>query len=349
MDKISVGLSSFGMSGMVFHAPFLASNPGFHLRKILERTAKGSNLVYPEVMVVNRYDDLINDPDLELIVVNTPDHTHYDLTRKALLAGKHVIVEKPFTITTAEGTELIEMAEERGLVLTVFQNRRWDGDFLTVSKVIKDGLVGRLVEYESHFDRFKKSIQSDSWKEDASQGTGNIYNLGSHMIDQVLILFGMPDGIYADLEIRRDKSLVSDYYDIHLYYHHFKAILKSSYLVREPGPRYFLHGTMGSFVKYGIDPQEELLQRGEIPVGEDWGSEDEQNWGILNTEIKGEPVRHKIETIRGNYHAFYDNVYHAIREGKELAVKPQEALDVIRIIEAAIQSNKGKKVVSLKQ
>lgn len=347
MDRINVGLASFGMSGMVFHAPFLTTNPGFHLRKILERTPKGSKRIYPEVTVVNRYDDLVNDPELDLIVVNTPDHTHFDLTRKALLAGKHVVVEKPFTITTAEGSDLIELARKKNLVLTVFQNRRWDGDFLTVSRVIKEGLVGQLVEFESHFDRFRNYIQEGTWKEDPSRGTGNIYNLGSHMIDQALMLFGIPEGLYADLEIRREGSEVNDYYDIHLYYNRFKAILKSSYLVREPGPRYLLLGTLGSFVKHGIDPQEELLKSGEIPVGEDWGREDEHFWGILNSEIRGEPVRNRMETIPGNYHAFYDNLYEAVREGKELAVKPEEALNVIRIIEGAIRSNRDKCMVKL--
>jgi len=347
MNKINVGLVSFGMSGMVFHAPFLSTNPGFNLSKIVERTPKGSNRIYPEVEVVSHFGDLLNDADLELVVVNTPDHTHYDLTKQSLLNGKHVIVEKPFTLTSAEGAELIDLANERGLVLTVFQNRRWDGDFMTVSKVIQDGLLGRLIEYESHFDRFRNYIQSGTWKEDASLGTGNIYNLGSHMIDQVLLLFGMPQKIYADLQVRRDNSVVNDYYDLHLYYPGFKAILKSSYLVREPGPRYILHGTMGSFIKHGIDPQEELLKKGKVPMGKEWGMEDEQFWGTVNTEITGKTVINKIETIPGNYHAFYDNAYYAIREGKELAVKPREALDVIRIIEAAKQSNEERGVVSL--
>lgn len=342
MDSINVGLASFGMSGMVFHAPFLTTNPGFHLKKILERTPRGSKRIYPEVMVVNLFDDLVNDPDLELIIVNTPDHTHYDLTRKALLAGKHVVVEKPFTISISDGEYLINLAHKKNLLLTVFQNRRWDSDFLTVSRVVNEGLVGRLVEFESHFDRFRNYIQEGTWKEDPDCGTGNIYNLGSHMIDQVLVLFGMPESLYADLGMLRDGSVVHDYYDLHLYYPRFKAILKSSYLVREPGPRYQLHGTLGSFVKYGIDPQEELLKSGEIPVGEEWGRENEEQWGILNSAIHGEPVRKRLETLPGNYHAFYDNLYEAIREGKGLAVKPEEALNVIRIIRAAIRSNRGK-------
>jgi predicted dehydrogenase len=345
MDKISVGLASFGMSGMVFHAPFLANNPGFRLSKILERTPKGAKEIYPETVIVKDFNELLEDKDIELIVVNTPDHTHLDLTRKALLADKHVLVEKPLTITVEEGLELAKLAEKKNRVLTVYQNRRWDGDFLTVKKILSEGLIGDLVEYESHYDRFRNFIQQNTWKEAPDQGTGNIYNLGSHLIDQALVLFGMPHSVFADLEIRREGSLVNDYFHIHLYYEGMTAILKSSYLVREPGPRYILHGDKGSFVKYGNDPQEELLKSGAIPVGEDWGREEEEFWGLLNTEMNGETVRYKLETIPGNYHAFYDNLYQAIRSGKDLAVKPQEAIDIIRIIEAAQKSNKLKKVV----
>ena len=219
MNKISVGLASFGMSGMVFHAPFLANNPGFDLVKIVERSYKGSEKIYPGVKAVSKYNELLDDPDLELIIVNTPDHTHYDLTKEALLAGKHVVVEKPLTITGAEGRELIALAEEMGRILTVFQNRRWDGDFQTIKKVLSDGLVGDLVEFESHFDRFRNFIQEGTWKEDQELGTGNIYNLGSHMIDQALVLFGIPDRVYADLEIRREGSKVNDYYHIYVREH----------------------------------------------------------------------------------------------------------------------------------
>ena len=335
------------MSGMVFHAPFLSSNPKFHLKKILERTPKGSEKLYPGVEVVSNYDDLIGDGEIELVVVNTPDYSHFDLTKNALLADKHVIVEKPFTTTTREGEELIQLSCNRNLLLTVYQNRRWDGDFLTVKKVLEDNLLGHLVEYEAHFDRFRNFIQPATWKEDPELGTGNIYNLGSHMIDQVLVLFGMPDRLYADLRMNRKNGRVNDYYDLHLYYDAVKVILKSSYLVREPGPRYILHGTNGSFVKYGIDPQEEALKKGQKPAGDDWGREEEKFWGILNAELNGEFVRKRIETIPGNYRLFYDNVYSAIREGEELAVKPKEALDVIRIIEAAIDSSRDKKAIDI--
>ncbi|UCG28751.1 MAG: Gfo/Idh/MocA family oxidoreductase [Bacteroidales bacterium] len=347
MKKISAGLASFGMSGMVFHAPFLTTNPGFHLKKIVERTPKGSQKIYPETEVVSRFEDLTTDQEIELIVINTPDHSHYNLAKEALLAGKHVIVEKPFTLTTREGEELMRLSSERDLVLTVYQNRRWDGDFLTIKKILEERLLGPLVEYEAHFDRFRNYIQPDTWKEDPEVGTGILYNLGSHMIDQSLVLFGMPEKLYANLRIIRENGRVNDYYDIHLYYDSLKVILKSSYLVREPGPRYILHGMNGSFVKHGIDPQEDVLKRGEKPVGDKWGMEEKRYWGILNTEINGKPVRKRIETLPGNYHFFYDNVYSAIREGKELSVNPQEALDVIRIIEAAVESNHAQEVISI--
>lgn len=347
MKKIKTGIASFGMSGRVFHAPFIAHNPGYDLVKIVERTPRGAQMIYPDVGVVNSYEELLDDRETELIIVNTPDATHYPLTKKALLAGKHVVTEKPFTLSVSEGDELIRLAREKNLILTVFQNRRWDGDFLTVRKIVSEGLLGRIVEFEAHFDRFRNYIKPGTWKEDKELGTGNIYNLGSHMIDQALILFGMPESVYADLRNNRDRSKVNDYYDIHLYYKRMKVILKSSYLVREPGPRYILHGTRGSFVKKGTDPQEEALNSGAVPGGEAWGQEEEEYWGILHTGSAEQPKREKVETLPGNYKAFYDNLFSAIREGKELSVKAREALDVIRIIEAAIISNRDKKMILL--
>ena len=177
-EKILVGLASYGMSGRVFHAPFLEANQGFILKTILERTPKGSKGKYPDVNIAKSFGELISDKNIDLIIVNTPDHTHYDLVKKALNAGKHVVVEKPFVVKTSDGEELIKIAEEKKLVLSIFQNRRWDGDFLTVKKVINDGLLGRMVEYETHFDRYRNFIKDNTWKEEEKSGTGVLYNLG---------------------------------------------------------------------------------------------------------------------------------------------------------------------------
>jgi scyllo-inositol 2-dehydrogenase (NADP+) len=335
---IQSAIASFGMSGKVFHGPLLHAHAHFKLAKILERNREESRALYPETDLVRAFDALCKDDSIELIVVNTPDHTHTALVRKALTSGKHVVVEKPFTLCSKEALELCELAEENKLVLSVFQNRRWDGDFLTVKKVLENKWLGRLVSYESHFDRYRNFIQPDTWKEDSSTGSGTLYNLGSHMLDQALQLFGKPLSVFADVRTMRTGSKVDDSFDVWLEYPDVKVLVRGSYLVKEAGPRYILHGTEGSFLKWGIDPQEEALKNGRLPGTADWGKEPESDWGLLNTSSKGKDSRTKIETLPGNYLAYYDNVYQAIRHGKPLAVTAREAALVIRVIEAALES-----------
>ena len=347
MQPIQTALASFGMSGLVFHGPLLKANPGFLLNAILERSKNASREVYPETRVFRDFEGLCQDNEIELIIINTPDHTHYDLAKTALLHGKHIVVEKPFTLRSDHADELTALAKEKDLVLSVFQNRRWDGDFLTVQQVINDGLLGRLVSYESHFDRYRNFIQPDTWKEDAGSGSGTMYNLGSHMLDQALVLFGKPEALFADIRAMRTGSRVDDSFDVWLHYDGVKVLVRGSYLVREPGPRYILHGTEGSFLKWGIDPQEEALKAGQMPVGHHWGEEPEADWGMLHTTINRQDFRGKHPTINGNYNAYYDNVYAAVREGKPLAVTPEAATQVIRVIEAAMKSSKENRVVSL--
>jgi predicted dehydrogenase len=345
--KIIAGIMSFGMSGKVFHAPLLSYHSGFQLKTICERSKYEAKALYPNVYIVHSIDELLNDQDIELVIVNTPDHTHAELAHKALMAGKHVVVEKPFTLNASEAEDLLNLAIRKKKIITVFHNRRWDGDFLTIQKIVKNDLLGRLVEYEAHFERFRNFIQPNTWKEDGTTGTGTLYNLGSHLIDQALTLFGMPDRIYADINTFRTEGQVDDFFDLHLYYQNLRVALKASYLVREPGPRYSLHGTHGSYLKYGIDPQEEALKRGFLPTNHDWGKEPESYWGTMNTDKRGLHYVGKIETFAGNYPAFYDNVYDAIVQGAELAVKPQEAINVVKIIEAAYESSKAKKEIEL--
>jgi predicted dehydrogenase len=190
MHRIGVGLASYGMSGEVFHAPLLSVNPGFEIISILERTRSLSRARYPEAKIIRNYHDLLKDDKVELVVVNTPDPFHFEMAREALEAGKHVILEKPFVLDSREGGDLISIAVDQGRLLSVFQNRRWDGDFLTIREILDKGLLGRLVEYEAHFDRYRNFIQQNTWKEDSESGTGILFNLGSHMIDQALVLFG---------------------------------------------------------------------------------------------------------------------------------------------------------------
>ena len=344
---IQVGLASYGMSGTVFHAPLLTCNSGFKLHKIVERHHNRSAQRYPEAEIVKSFDALLQDDALELIIVNTPNTLHLTMAKSALEAGKHVVLEKPFTITSHEAETLIATAKAHNRVLSVFQNRRWDGDFLTIQKIVTEKLLGQVVEYEAHFDRFRNYIEANTWKEEAGPGSGILYNLGSHMIDQALVLFGTPEAITGETGIQRPGGQVDDYYHLTLHYPQLRVTLKSSYLVREAGPRYILHGTEGSFLKYGIDPQEAALKAGLLPTTPNWGTEKEEDYGRLNTQINGLHVQGTVETIPGNYSFYYQNIYEAIREEKPLAVKPEESMLGIRIIEAAMQSQVEKRTIVL--
>lgn len=353
MEKIKTGLAAFGMSGQIFHAPFISTNPAFCLAAITERSKELSKERYPSARIVRSFEELIALDELELVVVNTPDSTHYEYARKALEAGKNVIVEKPFTTTVEQGQELVDLARSKGLAISVYQNRRWDSDFLTVREILDKGLLGRLVEFESTFPRYRNFIKPDTWKETGKLGGGLIYNLGSHLIDQAVQLFGMPEAVFADVDVIRKGSSVDDYFVIHLLRPskapRIKVTLKSSYLMCEPEPRFVLHGTEGSFVKYGLDRQEADLNDGLLPGTPGWGVEDESTWGLLHTEKDGHVVRRKYPSLAGNYAAFYDNIHRHLRFGEPLLTDAADVLPVIRLIEAACDSSEMWKTVKLKK
>jgi predicted dehydrogenase len=343
--KIRTALLSYGMSGEVFHVPLLKAHSGFEIVSIFQRNPeKAAGHQFP---VTNDVREILTDASVELVIVNTPNETHYPYALEALKAGKHVIVEKPFTVSVREADDLISLAEKQNRLLTVFQNRRWDADFLTVRKVLDAGLLGKLVECEIHYDRFRNYIEPNTWKEIAKPGTGLLYNLGSHLIDQALVLFGMPRYVDARLGVQRPGGAVDDYFDIRMEYEGFFVILKSSYLVREQGPRFTLHGTEGSFLKWGIDPQEQALKDKKIPGSGSWGAESKEWWGKLNTNVDGKHVESVYETVPGNYLSFYDNVYAALRDGKPLAVKASEARNVISLIEMCQESNRSRCAIKI--
>ena len=351
MEVIKTGIASFGMSGQVFHAPFLHTHPHFELSKIVERTKELSKERYPDATIVRSVAELVADPNIELVVINTPDSTHYEYARMALEAGKHVIVEKPLTTNSAHSEELIALAKSKGLMLSVYQNRRWDADFLTVKEILDKGLLGRLVEFESTFARYRNFIKPNTWKETGEAGGGLTYNLGSHLLDQVVQLFGMPEAVYANVATLRTGGMVDDYFQIRLLRPELNPELqltvKASYLMRQPEPRFVLHGTLGSFVKYGVDKQEEALLNGEWPNQPHWGEESEDEWGTLHTDIDGKEFYGKYPGIPGNYNAFYQNIFEHLRGGERLATDACYVSDVIRIIEAAYQSSREEKVIYL--
>lgn len=351
MDRIRTGLAAYGMSGQVFHAPFISTNPHFELTAVAERSKELSRAKYPHACIVRSFDELIGIDELDLIVVNTPDSTHYDYARRALLAGKHVVVEKPFTTTAEEGEALTALAAEKGLTLSVYQNRRWDCDFLTVKEILSKGLLGRLVEFESTFPRYRNFIKPNTWKETGESGGGLTYNLGAHLIDQAVQLFGMPQAVFADISTLRTGGKVDDYFIIHLLKPakapEVKITLKASYLMCESEPRFVLHGTEGSYVKHGLDPQEADLTKGLLPDTPHWGEEDTSHWGMLHTEKDGNVIREPYPTLPGNYGAFYENIYQAIRHGRPLQSDARGVIGVIRLIEAAWQSSRTQQVINL--
>jgi predicted dehydrogenase len=336
--KINTAIIGFGLSGRAFHAPFLEKHEGFSLTSVVERNGETAKGFYPDVRIVKDYRDLLEDNSLGLVVIASPNIYHVEQARELLEAGKHIVIEKPFTPTSAEADELIKIAEKAGRKIFVFQNRRWDGDFKTVQQVAYNGYLGEIIEYEAHFDRFAPGARRSAWRDEPLPAGGVLYDLGSHLIDQALVLFGLPQSVYADIRSQRTGSKVDDYFHVHLYYNRLKVILKASMFVMEPGPRYILHGTKGSFIKYGFDPQEEMLKQGHMPDSPDWGKEDPDYWGILNAEMHGQQFYGTIETEAGNYMGFYDNVHDVITKGAEQAVRPEEARNVIRIIELAFES-----------
>lgn len=347
MQPINTALCSFGMSGWVFHAPFLTTNPGFNFYGVWERTKNLAQEEYPGVKTFRSLEEILADKNIELVVVNTPSVTHYDYAKQVINAGKHLIVEKPFTATVAEAEELIELAKKKKVKLSVYQNRRYDSDYRTIKKVLDEGWLGNIVDAEIHYDRYVPALSYKTHKETPTPAVGCLYDLGSHLIDQAIQLFGMPVAVFADIAINRPGSKVDDYFDLKLFYPSHRATLKSSYYVREPLPAYQIHGTLGSFIKHKTDVQETGLQAHKKPGGSDWGIEPDSQKGLLHTEKDGNVIKEYIQSERGNYGDYYDGIYDAIRNNKEMPVTGEDGMKVIHVIEAAIKSNKEKQVVEL--
>lgn len=345
MVQIKTALVGYGSGGRVYNAPIVSSVEVFEITKILTSSpenVKAAKKDFPRATVVSKYSEITEDQEIELLIIILPNHLHYQFAKEALEAGKHVVVEKPFTPSTREAEKLIALAREKKLVLSVNHNRRWDSDFRTIQKLVKEEKLGRIVEYEAHFDRFRNKIK-EGWKENQEiPGSGILYDLGSHLIDQALRLFGLPEEVFADIRIQRDNAEVPDNFELLLFYPDLKVTLKAGMLVKEKGPTYSLYGTKGSFVKYGVDVQEEALKQGDSPKDfKDWGMEPEELWGRLETldeekRIKSEP---------GDYRQVYLGVYDAIKNNKAPAVTAEQARDVIKVIELARESNSKRCVV----
>lgn len=347
MQNIGVGILGYGLATTVFHAPFVSAVPGLHLRAIVQRTGDSAAAAYPETQILRSADDLLAHPGIDLVIVATPNETHFELARRALRAGKHVVIDKPFAATSEQARELIEIAENGGLILAPFHNRRFDGDFLTVRKLLDAGRLGRLVTVESHFDRFRPLPRPGSWKEAGSPANGLLMDLGPHLVDQALALFGLPTTVTASVRTDREGTGIEDAFDIALGYPGLLYWCRSSLIAAEASPRFLLHGTLGSFKKFGVDPQEPALVGGASvpPVGDPrpWLGEPETDWGTLtqapDPAEPGTLIRTQIPTEPGDYRLFYLSVRDAIRGAAALAIPTEAGFDVIRLLELARRSS----------
>lgn len=335
-DTIRCGVIGYGLAGRVFHTAVIDATPGLELAAVVQRRGDEAAKTYPEIKLYRSVEELLADASIQLIVVGTPSPTHFAVAEQCLRADRNVVVDKPFTLTREEAARLIWLSRERKRLLSVYQNRRWDGDFLTVKKLLASEQLGRLAIYESHFDRFRPLPRHEVWRESGGPGGGTLFDLGSHLIDQALTLFGHPDRLFASVRAERDNALVDDAFDITLFYPKLTAYLRATNLAANPGPRFTLHGTKGSFVKFGLDPQEEALKAGATFNAPGFGHDPEAQWGTLYLE-NAEPQ--KIETEVGDYRGYYANVRDALLGKDKLAVTPEQAWRTAHLIELAHKSS----------
>ena len=337
MDKpIKTGLLAFGMSGRIFHAPFLNANPAFSLDAIVERNTKKAQRFYPEIKSYDTIEELINEPTLELIVVNTPNFAHYDHVKAALEAGKHVLIEKPIAPTAAEAKALFDLGRKLNREVLVYQNRRWDSDVMAVKQVLETGKLGKIVEVHFRYDRWRPEIGPKVFKETPMPASGLLYDLGPHLIDQTLDLFGKPLNFTKTLGNFRLKTEVPDYAFLHLKYAEgMNVFLYASMLVAKPLPGFVLHGSRGSFIKKRSDVQEAQLDQGMSPLALGFGVEEAGMEGEL-TFIN--PETEKMETeyvpsLKGNFMGIFDAVHQTIRHKKPFPITENDIITQLNIIE----------------
>jgi predicted dehydrogenase len=341
-EPIRVGVIGFGLAGRIFHTAVIQATPGLELAAVVQRSGDDAKKEYPEAHQARSVEELLADPGIRLVVIATPSYSHYELAKQCLREQRNVVIDKPFTLKSEEAAELIRTARHRKLLLTAYQNRRWDGHFRTLRSVIKGGELGRLVSFESHFDRFRPAPRRDVWRESGGPGGGTLFDLGPHLIDEALTLFGAPDTITASVRVEREHAAVDDAWDILLEYEHpyrFTAALRATLTACAPGPRYVVHGTKGSFTKWGLDPQEDQLKAGMRPDAPGFGEEPESAWGELKLCSESGPAIRRVKTERGDYRGFYENVRDVLLGKAELEVKPEQAWRTTRLIELARESS----------
>ena len=338
---IEVGLVGFGLGGRAFHAPIIHQVPGLRLAAIVQRSGNASAQIYPEAKIVRDLEQLLAMPQISLVAISTPNETHFPFAKRCLEAGRHVVVDKPFTNSLPEARELVALAKKNDRILTVYQDRRFDGDFRTVKKLFADDTLGKVQSFKTAFDRCRPQIKKESWKEKPAPGSGVFFDLGPHLVDQTLQLFGPPEQVLADLRVEREGSATDDAFDVTFYYQDgLRAYMNASTLRPDPRPHYRIQGSKGVYIKQGLDPQEALLRADHAASGDDWGVEPEKEWGTLTLWQGGELASEKVPTLRGDYRDFYAQVRDAILGKAKPPVTFEEALQLMYGLELCVESSR---------
>jgi scyllo-inositol 2-dehydrogenase (NADP+) len=331
---VNVGLIGFGLAGRAFHAQVISRVPGMRLAAILQRKGDEAAAAYPDAKIVHSLDELLALPDIQLIVIASPNETHAPFARAALAAGRDVVVDKPFTTSYAEAVDLVQFAEKSGRFLTVYQNRRYDGDFQAIRELVGAGTLGRVVRFETNYDRFRPNFKPNAWREKAAPGAGILFDIGPHVIDHAMVLFGKPEAVTADVRIERQGGLADDAFDIMFHYpNSLRAVLSSNILAAVQRPRFLLFGTKGAFLKQTVDPQENNLRFDKLPAEGPWGAEPEENWGVLTLSDGTNTTQRRIPSGTGDYRDFYANVRDVLEGKAQPFVSLPWALDVMRALE----------------
>lgn len=328
----NVALIGFGLAGRTFHAPIIQATNNLKLAKILSSRSEEIKEIYPEVEVISEFNEALT-KDIDLVVIATPNEFHYEQAKKAILADKDVVIDKPMTPKLSEAYELVELAKQNNVTLSVFHNRRFDGDFMTIKNLISTGELGRISNFESNFNRFRPEIDNSNWRETTSVAGGVFFDLGPHLIDQALDLFGPPLKVFADIAHLRDEAQNDDYFHIIFQYEKLRIHLNASALCKSVGERFVIHGTKGSFTKFGLDPQEKNLKHGMSGNAKELGRDNDENFGVLMTDNTK-----KIPTIDGDYKLYYEDISQ---------VTAAEAVFVMEIMEMCLKSHQEQKWVSV--
>jgi scyllo-inositol 2-dehydrogenase (NADP+) len=344
---IDVGLVGFGLAGRAFHAPVISAVPGLRLAAIVQRHGSEAGEAYPNARVVRSLDELLAMLEIRLIVIATPNETHYPFARQCLATGRDVLVDKPFTTTLQEAVELIEFAKKSGRLLTVYQSRRYDGDFQAILQLVRSGELGRIVRFETHYDRFRPNLKLNAWREQNAPGAGILFDLAPHLIDHAMQLFGRPEAITADIRAERGGP-ADDAFDILLHYpNNLRAALGSSILAVAQRQRFALLGTQGAYFKRSFDPTESNLRFGKIPKEGPWGAEPEEDWGVLTlANVDGTTSQRRIPGANTDYRDYYTNLRDAILGRATPVVTHQQALDVMQTLELARDSSLQRRTLS---